>query len=101
MLFKKSFGVLGASKVFKLSNSLMEVEIVSDAALKLRYCKLTVTRTDVYGRILLVFSVNLVCKEKLTNHLPIGCAFRPQNNKKITFMALLEPQHLDERVHKA
>ena len=30
------------------------LEVVPDAALKLCYCKLTVTRTDVYGRILLL-----------------------------------------------
>ena len=33
----------------------MEVEIVSDTALKLRYCKHAVTRTDVYGGILLLY----------------------------------------------
>ena len=38
----------------KFHQSGMEVEIVSDSALKLRYCKLTVTRTDVYGGLLLL-----------------------------------------------
>ena len=37
-----------------LTRTVLEVEIVSDAALKLSYCKLIVTRTDVYGRILLL-----------------------------------------------
>ena len=36
------------------SKLVLNVEIMSDAALKLCYCKLTVTRTDVYGRILLL-----------------------------------------------
>ena len=38
----------------------LEVEIVSDAALKLCYCKLTVTRTDVYGGILWIDSMPIV-----------------------------------------
>ena len=36
------------------SKWVLNVEIMSDTALKLRYFKLTVTRTYVYGRILLL-----------------------------------------------
>ena len=39
----------------------MEVEIVSNAVLNLRYCKLTVIRTDVYrGLLLLLLQLEII-----------------------------------------
>ena len=49
------------------------VEIMSDTALKLRYCKHTVTRTDVYGRILLLLQqpgdILFSCSQQLSKHI--------------------------------
>ena len=54
LLFFYQLVLYQAIRLFDVIESQMEVEIVSDAALKLRYCKLTVTRTYVYCSILLL-----------------------------------------------
>ena len=58
-------------RLFNVIESQMEVEIVSDEALKLRYCKLIFNWIDVYGRVLLLLQqledILFSCSQKSSN----------------------------------